>query len=317
VTTFEPEFADTVRTIVSGTTSRSLISQKIADVFKHEKDEVIVIVDDIFVGLYDSDAAKRVIKVADGGVNAHILLHEIGHLLGLPHPVSCCNICSDLPNHFMFDHVSPNAVYNQIMIQDLLMIANACEENYLCNDCETIGMHRRDRDFQPSPMFVSMDSPQEDIESITSFVNCIDCSVKQVEIEKVRFPDLKNLCKSLRKQKRILREKFEKEFEYYQVDAPGNEKQRNDYISSQVNRRKLFSLERFDILVEAKQNSLPPPAPGPKNGKETQRNYQKMRSYVQGEIKRERRGVRSPNKGGGSNRNPNGQLPDKKPQGNN
>jgi hypothetical protein len=258
--------------------------------FGIKANEVIIIIDPIFTTFY-ADVDTKVISMTEGGINSHIILHEVGHLWGLDHPTACCFPCDSLPKHFMYDHVSPYPTYNKIMIQDWLEIIDKCGGNLLCSDCieSPIGMLQDGMGRNPHTKFASYSEPVADRESYKNFIYCIDCKIDQVDLEPTSLKDLIALCKEISKQKKMLQRKFEVEFEYYNKDMSISNAQKKDYINFQVQTRKLFSFERLDTLVDTKREMIEKIPEEQRLERLSQ--YDKMRRSVRGSIDRERKNI--------------------------
>lgn len=310
---FEPEHISTATQIIN---NEIFYEPKISDKLAMQVNEVIVLVDPLFTTFY-SDVSTSVISMTEGGINAHIILHEVGHLWGLQHPTQCCYPCDSLPKHFMYDHVSPYPTYNKLMTSDWLEIINACDINpLLCTNCDNrpIGM-RRD-DYSSHAAFASLSEPFAGREPHKTFIYCIDCKVEDVALEATSLKELIGMCKTISKDKKLLKKKFNDEFEYYNGSLDISPAQKNRYIDFQVKTRRLFAYERLGALVDAKKEMLenrPPPKDGEPPLPRDQRpdRYINMQKSVQRDIDRERKNIQRPsrsnpnrNKPKGNNQNP-------------
>ncbi len=235
--------------------------QQISGAFNTDISHVTIIVDSIFTGIYHADASYRIIRMTSAGLNSRILLHEIGHILDLPHATTCCNICTNLSNHFMYQYLSQEVVIDQIMIQDWLQIIDSCSTNPLCNDCEPVTMISATDDSKTrtpggggshsyfNVLQIPLDTPENKI-SIFGYLNCIDCSIDDVDLLKLTLKDLIHLYNSI-PQPRKLRKKFHEEFEHYNSGALAfSSAEVEDYVETQVQQRRRFHLERVTTVLD-------------------------------------------------------------------
>lgn len=306
---FEPELISEAQQLIAEDFN---YHQNISDEFDRKSNEVIIVIDSDY-NIFYTDVDASVISMTEAGINAHIILHEVGHIWGLDHPSKCCYPCDSLPKHFMYSHVSPYPTYNKVMVSDWLEIINACGiVPALCSDCQDRPVGMRD-DYRSFATYASISDSIAGHEPHKTFIYCIDCKVEDVALETTSLNELISLCKTISKDKKLLKKKFDSEFEYYNSNLVISTAQKKRYIDFQVKTRRLFAYERLGALVEAKKEMLknrPPPEPEDPPVPRDQRpeHYDNIHKSVQRDIDREHKNIQRPPR---SNANQN------KPKGNN